>query len=172
MATIWTVGHSNVTFEVLLERLQRAAIERVADVRRYPMSRRHPQFGQVRLAASLQAAGIEYAHFPELGGHRQPAPESPNTAWRNEAFRGYADYMETPEFEAGLERLLDLSRDRRTAVMCAEAHWTNCHRGLIADRLKATRREVVHITDRGLEPHPYTAAARIVDGRLSYQGLL
>lgn len=172
MATVWTIGHSTVDLDVLLERLRMADIQLVADVRRFPASRRHPQFGQARLSAGLHAADIGYEHFPELGGHRRPRPDSINTAWRVEAFRGYADYMDTPEFRAGIDRLLALASARRVAIMCAERHWTSCHRGLIADRLKADGHDVIHITERGLEPHPDTAAARIVDGRLSYKGLL
>lgn len=172
LATLWTIGHSNVSFDAFLERLRAQGIDRVADVRRFPGSRRHPHFGQEPLADALARAGIDYLHFPELGGRRRAAPDSHNTAWRNEAFRGYADYMETPEFRAGIDRLLDAAADHRVAILCAERLWWQCHRGLIADFLKAGGHEVLHITGKGAEAHPYTTAARIVDGRLSYRGLL
>jgi uncharacterized protein (DUF488 family) len=141
----------------------------VADVRRFPGSRRHPQFGRESLAASLRESGIGYEHFPELGGRRQARPDSPNGAWRNSAFRGYADYMMTGEFRGGLARLLALADRQRLAVMCAEALWWQCHRGLIADYLKAAGHEVVHILGpHKTESHPFTSAARIVDGALTY----
>ena len=145
----------------------------MADVRKIPASRRHPHFGATSLEDSLRASGIAYQHFPDLGGHRRPRPDSPNTAWRNDSFRGYADYMMTPEFREALSRLEDLASRQRTAFMCAEAVWWRCHRGLIADALKAEGHDVIHILAPGKsETHPYTPAARIVDGQLSYAGLL
>jgi uncharacterized protein (DUF488 family) len=119
---------------------------------------------------SLGKAGINYEHFPELGGRRKSQPESKNTAWRNASFRGYADYMETDEFYKGIKRLLDLAVDTgATAIMCAEAVWWRCHRSLISDYLKARGIEVMHILDANkTQPHPYTSAARIVNGELSY----
>jgi uncharacterized protein (DUF488 family) len=145
----------------------------LADVRRYPGSRRHPQFGQEQLAAALAPEKIAYVHFAELGGRRPARSDSPNTAWRNEAFRGYADYMMTPEFLAGIERLRKLAHEKPTAVMCAEALWWQCHRGLVADFLKAEGERVLHIIGRGkVEEHPFTSAARIANGRLSYAELL
>jgi uncharacterized protein (DUF488 family) len=168
--TIWTVGHSNVALDVLVNRLLAHQIALVADVRRFPASRRHPQFGQAALSAALGEAGIGYLHLADLGGRRQPKPESRNSAWRNDAFRGYADYMETPAFVAGIERLLREARQRRTAIMCAELLWWQCHRALIADYLKAANHIVLHITAAGIAEHPYTSAATIVDGRLSYAG--
>src|SRR5207253_6645274 len=112
---------------------------------------------------------IAYLHFPELGGRRRVRPDSNNMAWRNESFRAYADYMETDGFREGVARLIEVARTRRTAIMCAEALWWRCHRGLISDYLKARGIEVLHIMDANkTEPHPYTSAARIVDGKLSY----
>lgn len=170
---IWTIGHSTRKIEDFIGLLKEHRISALADVRRYPGSRRHPQFGQEQLAAALRQEGIEYVHFPELGGRRHARPDSPNTAWRNEAFRGYADYMMTPEFLAGLERLRTLSRENRTAIMCAEALWWQCHRGLVADFLKAEGEQVLHIVGpEKLEEHPFTSAARIVGGRLTYADLL
>lgn len=166
---IWTVGHSTHPKDEFVEILARHGIEAVADVRRYPGSRRHPHFSPGPLAGSLGGAGIEYVPFPELGGRRTPRPDSPHVAWRNAAFRGYADYMDTPEFERALAQLTELAGRERVAVMCSEAVWWRCHRALIADRLKADGWTVLHITGRG-EPreHPYTAVARVSDGRLEY----
>lgn len=167
--TIWTIGHSSRPLDEFLALLAANTIEALADVRRFPGSRKHPQFNQAALRDALQQAGIEYAPLPELGGRRRPRPDSHNTAWRNESFRGYADYMETEEFRAGIERLLELARRRRTAVMCSEAVWWRCHRGLIADYLKSTGVCVRHIISGShSEIHPYTSAAHIEDGRLSY----
>jgi uncharacterized protein (DUF488 family) len=166
---IWTIGHSTRTTDDFLALLNSNDIRALADVRRYPGSRRLQHFCQDALAHSLDELGIVYQHFPELGGRRRPRADSPNTAWRNEAFRGYADYMMTNEFRAGVARLLDLARSTPTAVMCAEALWWRCHRGLIADDLKAGGLEVVHIMGPNkTEAHPFTSAARIVGGKLSY----
>lgn len=140
----------------------------------FPGSKRHPQFGREALAKSLKDAGIRYEHFPELGGRRKAALDSRNTAWRNEAFRGYADYMDTSEFQSGIERLLEFAGDNGpTAIMCAEAVWWRCHRSLISDYLKVDGFEVIHILDHNkVEPHPFTSAARIVNGELNYTNLL
>jgi uncharacterized protein (DUF488 family) len=138
-------------------------------VRRFPGSRLHPQFNSGALGQSLAAAGIEYRSAPELGGRRTPRRDSRNTAWRNASFRGYADYMETAEFRAALQGLLSDAAAGRTAVMCAEAVWWQCHRSLIADALKVRGVEVLHILDGPkLAEHPYTTAARVVDGQLDY----
>src|SRR6185312_11939964 len=118
---IWTIGHSTRSIEEFIALLNESKIKAVADVRRFPGSRRHPQFSQPQLASALAEAGIEYFHLPELGGRRAPRRDSPNTAWRNEAFRGYADYMMTADFRAGIERLLEIARRLHTAILCAEA---------------------------------------------------
>lgn len=170
--TLWTIGHSNVAVDRFIELLEAHGIARVADVRRYPGSRRHPHFSSGALAASLADRGIAYMHLPELGGRRQARADSNNTAWRHPSFRGYADYMETPAFAKGAERLRRAAAEQRTAMMCAEALWWQCHRGLIADVFRAAGHRVLHITASGVEEHPYTTAARIVDGRLSYAGIL
>ena len=173
MITIWTVGHSTRTAEVFLELLQAHEIKVLVDVRSFPGSRRYPQFNREDLARALGELGIEYRHEPRLGGRRAPRADSHNTAWRNAQFRGYADHMETEVFRKGVEDLLELARDRRVAVMCAEAVWWRCHRSLLADYLKATGHTVLHILDaKKIEEHPYTPAARIVDNKLSYRGLL
>jgi uncharacterized protein (DUF488 family) len=167
---IWTVGHSTRTFAEFLELLQSCGIEFVADVRQFPSSRRFPHFNKTALSEALSLAGIGYEHFLGLGGRRPVLPDSHNLGWKNAAFRGYADYMETRPFEEGIERLTDLARRGRTALMCAEALWWRCHRSLIADYLKWKGATVFHITGPGrCEEHPYTSVAAIVDGRLSYK---
>ena len=167
---IWTIGHSTRSIDDFVSLLKANGIRLVADVRSLPGSKRYPQFNKETLADSLGKVGICYEHSPQLGGRRKPREDSPNTAWRNESFRGYADYMETEEFDKGVKRLLDLAADARpTAIMCAEAVWWRCHRALISDYLKVRGIEVIHILDvNKTEPHPYTSAARIVNGRLSY----
>ena len=139
-----------------------------------PGSKRYPQFNKEALADSLGAEGIRYEHFPELGGRRKTRPDSKNRAWRNESFRGYADYMETEEFQKAIDRLTEVSEKiGPTALMCAEAVWWRCHRSLISDYLKARGTEVIHILDKNkTELHPFTSAARIVNGELSYRAPL
>lgn len=167
--SVFTIGHSTRSIEDFLALLREHAIEALVDVRRYPGSRRHPHFAQDALRAALETAGIAYFWLPELGGRRAPRKDSPNTAWRNAGFRGYADYMETPPFAAALARLLELLAAQRTAYMCAEQAWQQCHRGLISDALKARGVTVVHILAPGrTQLHPYTEPARVVDGALSY----
>ncbi len=169
--TIWTIGHSTRPLEEFLDALRGRAIERLVDVRRFPGSRRHPHFGGPALAGTLAGAGIRYLHLPELGGRRRPRPDSPHVAWRDESFRGYADHMDTPEFAAAFDRLLATAETGRSAILCAEALWWRCHRGLISDLLKARGHDVLHVNPPGPdEPHPYTSAARIVAGRLDYGG--
>lgn len=166
---LWTVGHSNRSIEQFIELLTAQNIQLLADVRRFPGSRRLPHFGQENLSKSLASIGIDYVHFPELGGRRKALPNSPNSAWRNEAFRGYADFMMTSEFRAGIDRLLKFAREKRTAIMCAEALWWQCHRSLIADYLKAAGHTVINIlAPNKIEEHPFTSAARIVNGKLTY----
>ena len=152
-----------------MELLASQKIQLLADVRRFPGSRRLPHFNQENLSKSLADAGVEYVHFPELGGRRKALANSPNNAWRNESFRAYADFMMTPEFRAGIERLLALARKKRTAIMCAEALWWQCHRSLISDYLKAAGHSVFHImTPNKTDEHPFTSAAKLVNGKLSY----
>ena len=166
---IWTIGHSTLPADDFRTLLTAHEIELLADVRRFPVSRRHPQFNRESLAASLGGDGIEYLHFAELGGRREPRADSINTGWREEAFRGYADHMQTAEFAGGIAHLLEAASLRRTAIMCAEKAWQSCHRGLICDLLKTSGHEVIHIAGGAAdEPHPYTKPARIVDGMLSY----
>ncbi|SRR6266480_2648852 len=167
---IWTIGHSTRTIGEFISLLEKHGIKLLADVRLLPGSKRYPQFNKETLAHSLGKVAIRYEHFPELGGRRKPREDSPNTAWRNASFRGYADYMETEQFQNGVKHLLDRAADAGpTAIMCAEAVWWRCHRSLISDYLKARGIKVIHILDTNkTEPHPYTSAARIVNGKLTY----
>jgi uncharacterized protein (DUF488 family) len=166
--TIYTIGHSTRPWEEFGTLLEEHRITRLVDVRAYPSSRRHPQFNSASLEASLSAVGIDYVHERALGGRRAPRRDSSNTAWRNDAFRGYADYMETDEFGAALDRLVHLAAARPTAIMCAEAVPWRCHRSLISDALVARGLRVLHILDGRAGPHKLTAFARIIDGRVSY----
>jgi uncharacterized protein (DUF488 family) len=171
--SVWTIGHSTRPIDDFVAALQSFRVSALVDVRTYPGSRRYPQFNKPNLAASLAGVEIAYRHSPELGGRRRAKPDSINMAWRNEMFRGYADYMDTAEFREGIERLLELARESRTAIMCAEAVWWKCHRSLIADYSKIRGVTVLHIVTEGkAEEHPFTSAARIVDGELSYRGVL
>ena len=168
--TLYTIGHSTRTEDEFLELLRVHGVQRLVDVRRYPGSRRHPQFSRDTLARTLPAAGIDYRHEPQLGGRRTPDADSLNTAWRSASFRAYADYMGTPEFQAALERLLADASECATAIMCAEAVPWRCHRQLIADALVARGHEVRNIlTAARAEPHVLNAHARVsVDRRVSY----
>jgi uncharacterized protein (DUF488 family) len=170
ISRIWTIGHSTREIDSFVSLLKENGIKLLVDVRSWPGSKRYPQFNKEALAESLSGQGIRYEHFPELGGRRKPKPDSHNTVWRNASFRGYADHMETEEFQKGVTRLLDLASEAgRAVIMCAEAVWWRCHRSLISDYLKAHGIEVIHILDANkAEPHPFTSAARIVNGELSY----
>jgi len=169
--TVWTIGHSTRELKEFLGLLATFRIGALVDVRSFPGSRKHPQYGREALAATLRARGLEYHWLSALGGRRRASPSSANTAWRNAGFRGYADHMGTALFEQGLQQLLDIAERARTAIMCAEALWWRCHRSMIADALCVRGVEVVHIMDAQHEQtHPMTAAARIVEGKLSYAG--
>jgi uncharacterized protein (DUF488 family) len=166
---IWTIGHSTRPIEEFIELLQINAIDVVADVRRFPGSRRYPQYNEPELRSALAAEEIDYLWLPSLGGRRRPLPNSPNVAWRNDAFRGYADHIATEEFASGLFDLLGAAEGAPTAVMCSEAVWWRCHRSLIADVLTSIGIEVMHIMDSTTTTqHRYTSPARIVDGVLTY----
>ena len=170
---VWTVGHSTRTADEFNQILVANQIGALVDVRSFPGSRRYPHFNRSELVLNLKAVGIDYSHVPELGGRRRPMPDSKNSAWKNASFRAYADHLDSAEFQKGIDELLRLARAKPTAVMCAEALWWRCHRSLIADFLKAQGVEVIHILNaKNTEIHPYTSAARIVEGRLSYEGLL
>jgi uncharacterized protein (DUF488 family) len=161
---VFTIGHSTRTIAAFLALLRKSEIDCLVDVRRFPGSRRHPQFNAEALAQSLAEAGILYRHLTALGGRRGGArdKESPHTLWREEAFRNYADYAETSEFRAGFEALLALAAEHRVAIMCAEAVWWRCHRRIIADYLIAGGVNVMHILDEGkIEPARLTPDATI-----------
>jgi uncharacterized protein (DUF488 family) len=171
--TVWTIGHSTREGEEFNKILKTHHISNLVDVRSFPASRRYPHFNKSELLKALASVNVNYYHSPQLGGRRKPSADSKNTAWKNASFRAYADHMETKDFRQGVDGLVELARDQPTAVMCAEAVWWRCHRSLIADYLKSMGAKVIHILDESkTEEHPYTTAARIVDGRLSYEGLL
>jgi uncharacterized protein (DUF488 family) len=169
---IFTIGHSTRPLAVFLDLLHAHGIRRLADVRTVPRSKRHPHFGGEALEQSLAEAGIEYRHFPGLGGLRKPRPDSQNSAWRVEGFRGYADYMETDAFRNALDALLAFATVP-TTVMCAEAVWWSCHRQLIADALVGRAIGVRHIMSASAaEPHVLTAFAKVNGTDVRYPGLV
>jgi uncharacterized protein (DUF488 family) len=166
---IWTVGHSTRSFDDFLEVIREYHIEAIADVRRFPGSRRLPQFQSAALEQALAAHGIAYQWLPALGGRRRPDPQSPNVGWRHPAFRAYADHVASEEFAGGLFELLNMARGLRTAMMCAEVLWWRCHRRLISDVATSLGAEVIHIRDvKHAEVHRLAPPARLVRGRLSY----
>ena len=167
--TIWTVGHSNRSAEAFLSVLEAHAIEVVADVRRFPGSRKHPQFGSAALAESLPASSIDYAWLSRLGGRRRGDAGPHHQGWRNPSFRAYAAYTWTEEFADGLHELLHIAAGGRTTIMCSELLWWRCHRALISDVLRFLGVEVIHILDeRPGTVHTYTSPARIADDELIY----
>jgi uncharacterized protein (DUF488 family) len=169
-SVIWTLGHSTRPVEELIALLREHAVDIVVDVRRYPGSRRYPQYGQDALAGALEAVGIGYRHEGDLGGRRRAAPDSPNTFWRSAQFRGYADHLSGPAAREALERLAAEEPERRMTLLCAEAVPWRCHRHLIADALVARGIEVLHILAPGrAERHAINPAARVgPDGRIVY----
>lgn len=171
--TILTIGHSTRTADEFLALLRQHRVEVVADVRLIPRSRRHPHFSQENLRALLESERIGYAHFPGLGGHRRPRPDSPNGAWRNASFRGYADHMDSTEFRQDLDRLLEISQKSLAGAMCAESQWWRCHRQLIADALVARGFDVRHIMSSGpAAPHALTPFARVSGTNVRYPALV
>lgn len=166
---IWTIGHSTHSFDELVEMLKSFHIELVADVRSFPGSRKFPQFNKEKLMISLPETDIEYIHIKALGGRRKVNPDSKHTVWRNASFRGYADYMDTEDFETGIKELIQLAEKKNVAYMCSEAVWWRCHRSMISDYLKTEGWTVMHIMAvEKADEHPYTAPAKIVDGELIY----
>jgi len=168
---IYTIGHSTHAFRDFAALLVAHDITAIADVRRFPASRRHPHFAREPLEESLATHGISYAWMEALGGRRRARPDSPHVAWTNEAFRGYADHMDTPEFQEALAQVVEQARTLTTAVLCAEAVSWRCHRQLIADALVARGCQVRHVL--GLEsapPHHLTAFARVDGVRIRYDG--
>jgi uncharacterized protein (DUF488 family) len=167
--TVLTIGHSTHTPEEFVRMLQAHAVTRVVDVRTVPRSRHIPQFNRDTLPVGLKAAGIGYTHLPELGGLRRTTPESVNGGWRNASFRGYADYMQTPEFQTAVERLIEMAREDRLALMCAEAVPWRCHRSLIEDALwvrKIPSEDIMSATLR--RPHTLTSFAKVKGTQITY----
>ena len=167
--TLYTIGHSTRTFDEFLGLLQSFSINMLVDVRSYPGSKRYPHFNKENLAKVLPLNNIHYIHLASLGGRRKSLAHSKNSVWKNDSFKGYADYMETGEFKKGIKELEDIADKYNTAFMCSEAVWWRCHRSMISDYLKADGWQVLHIINsKKAEEHPYTAPAKIIDGRLSY----
>ena len=168
-ATIHTVGHSTRSTDEFVHILKSHGVAQLIDIRTIPKSARNPQFGQEALRTSLNAAGIRYTHLPGLGGLRKPRPDSINTGWRNTSFRGYADYMQTADFDAGLQRLIKLARSKRTAIMCAEAVPWRCHRSLIGDALTVRGIRVEDImSGKTARVHALTSFARVRRNAITY----
>lgn len=167
--SLFTIGHSTRTSEEFIRLLRLHGVERVVDIRTIPKSRFNPQFNREALRESLQRQGIGYRHMKSLGGLRHPRPDSPNRGWRNPGFRGYADYMQSPEFREALDALKAGAQEKTTAIMCAEAVPWRCHRTLVADALAAGKWRVFHITGRGAASrHKPTPFMRIAKGTPVY----
>jgi uncharacterized protein (DUF488 family) len=172
VTVIYTIGHSVQPQALLVGALLEQGIEVLCDIRRYPQSRRNPQFNQRALESTLREHGIDYRHLEGLGGRRDEKPESPNTALRNPGFRAYADYMATAQFEAALAELLHVAETKRVAIMCAEALPWKCHRSLVADLLVSRDVDVQHIISDKLQAHSLSPLARTDNGMLTYPALL
>jgi uncharacterized protein (DUF488 family) len=166
---IYTIGHSTRKEQEFLETLAKYSIDIVADIRTLPRSRWNPQFNRTSLEKSLPQSGIQYMHIPQLGGLREPSSKSVNGGLKNPALRGYADHMETPEFEQALANVLTLARKKRIALMCAEADYKKCHRQLTSDALTVRKMKVLHILNpEEATPHVLTPFARVSGNRISY----
>jgi uncharacterized protein (DUF488 family) len=167
--TVLTIGHSTRTLGTFIEMLRAHGVKRLADVRTIPRSRHNPQFNRDTLPEALQLTGIAYTHMEQLGGLRHARPDSSNTGWRNSSFRGFADYMQSSEFEAGLEALIQLAAREQTVIMCAETVPWRCHRSLIADALKVRGVQVEHIMSTSrTQPHLLTPFAKISGIHITY----
>jgi uncharacterized protein (DUF488 family) len=170
---IYTVGHSTRALDEFLALLEAHGVTGLADVRSFPGSRRHPHFSREALERSLPAGGIVYRHFAALGGMRKPRRDSRNGGWRHASFRGYADHMETAEFQEALDGLLGFAQSHVVGIMCAEAKWWQCHRQLTSDALVARGAEVRHIMSKTpAPPHELTSFARLAGDRVTYPALL
>jgi uncharacterized protein (DUF488 family) len=172
LATLYTIGHSTRTIEELISVLRAHEIQTLVDIRAFPVSRRLPHFNRESLEASLADPGIRYLWMKDLGGYRKKIrADSPNTGLRNASFRNYADYMLTPEFDATIAKLVQIAEESRTAYMCAERMWFQCHRMLVSDWLTAQGHTVLHIEgERPPKPHRLTAEAHLVGDQLVYGG--
>lgn len=168
--TIYTIGHSTHSMKEFLAMLRSFGIMRLVDIRSLPGSRKYPQFNRENLEIVLPASGISYVYMEDLGGRRKVRPDSKNTRWRNASFRGYADYMETPEFEKAAAELENTASQTPMAYMCAEAVWWRCHRSMVSDWLKARGWQVLHIMGVGkAQEHTYTSPARVSGVHVSYE---
>lgn len=166
---IYTIGHSTLSVDDFIEMLRSFGIRFLADIRRFPGSRKYPHFGKENLTEELEKNGIAYIHLEKLGGRRPVKKGSINTLWRNKSFQGYADYMETEAFEKAISELEIIASKQPTAYMCSEAVWWRCHRSMVSDYLKAKGWHVWHIMAAGkAEEHPYTSPARILGNRVLY----
>jgi uncharacterized protein (DUF488 family) len=167
--TVLTIGHSTRAVETFIEMLRAHGVKHLVDVRTIPRSRHNPQFNRDTLPEALRFAGIAYTHMEQLGGLRHARPDSPNTGWHNSSFRGFADYMQTPEFEAGLEKLMQLATHAQTAIMCAETVPWRCHRSLIADALTVRGALVEHIMNESrTQRHLLTPFAKASGIHITY----
>ena len=167
--TIYSIGHSTRSLDEFLNMLRSFDIKILTDIRSLPGSRRFPQYNMENLKTSLEEIGVQYIHLAELGGRRKVKKDSKNNLWNNDSFRGYADYMETEEFENAIVKLEHIALEQPTAYMCAEAVWWRCHRSMVSDYLKAKGWAVLHIMATGkVQEHKYTSPARIVDGNVFY----
>lgn len=170
MYSIYTIGHSNRAIDDFLHLLTNSTIQVLVDVRRFAGSRKYPHFNPDNLKLSLAEKNIKYVAIDSLGGRRKVAENSQNTIWKNPSFQAYADYMETPDFVDGIHQLEHVAKNKSVAIMCSEAVWWRCHRSMIADYLKAEGWEVVHIIGESQpKEHPYTAPAKIINGKLTYK---
>ena len=167
---LFTIGHSTREIAEFLQMLKNFKIKCLVDVRRFPSSRKFPVYNQDSLQQTLLDHGVEYIHLEALGGRRAAKKDSPNSAWKHPSFRGYADYMETPEFCTAVKELEKIALEKTTAIMCSEAVFWRCHRSMISDFLKSEGFKVFHIMSlTKLTEHPYTAPAHIQDGHLTYR---
>lgn len=166
---LYTIGHSTHSLGEFLAMLQSFGIKILIDIRSLPGSRKFPQFDKENLQIALPENSIEYRYLSDLGGRRKVKKDSRNTNWRNDSFRGYADYMETEDFEKAIKKLKDIASEQPTAIMCAEAVWWRCHRSMVSDYLKAKGWKVLHIMGLGkAQEHTYTSPARIVEDKIYY----
>ena len=166
---IYTIGHSTHSLEDFIDMLQSFSIKLLVDIRSLPGSRRFPQFNKENLEISMEEAGIQYIHMIDLGGRRKVKKDSKNNRWNNDSFKGYADYMETEEFEQAIVKLEHIALEQPTAYMCSEAVWWKCHRSMVSDYLKAKGWTVLHIMGIGkVQEHKYTSPARVVDDNVFY----
>lgn len=167
--TVYTIGHSTRSIQEFANLLQSFSIDVLVDIRSFPGSRKYPHYNKEVLEQHMMNVGMKYVHLRDLGGRRKPNKDSANTAWRNAAFQGYADYMETDEFKLAIKELEELAIKQTVAYMCSEAVWWRCHRALVSDYLKVNGWKVLHIMNKGkATEHPFTKPAKQAQGKLFY----